>query len=156
MLTYISDIKNLPFFEICHVYGQSLERSTSEGFWQEKHGLYHELQSFITERKGILALWRTEQGIESILRMEKYNDGYLIQSLETCPESRRKGFAFCLMTAVLEDCPSGTLLYSHVKKNNIASMHLHLKCGFQILTDMARLLDGTVSNRYATLCYIKK
>lgn len=163
MLVYISDMKNLPFSEICRVYQQSIECSVgessvtlSERFWQEEHGLYQELQDFFSRRNGTLALWRTEHGIQSALRLEKWNDGYLLQSLETHPESRRKGFALHLVKSVLADCPRGTILYSHVKKDNIASMQLHLHCGFQVHSDMARLLDGTVSNRYVTMKFLKE
>ena len=152
MLTYIRDTKSIPFFEISQVYQQSIEDpGQSENLWQEEQDLYHELQDLIEHRKGVLALWCTEQGIQTVLRLEKHLDGYLIHSLQTRQQSRRKGFARKLMTAVLHDHPKGTVFYSHVMKDNVASLQLHLRCGFQVHSDMARLMDGTVSNRYVTL-----
>ena len=163
MLTYISEMKSLPFFEICQVYQQSIEHSAqalsgarSEGLWQEEQELYQELRDLFEKRNGVLALWRTEQGIQAALRLEKYNEGLLLQSLETRPENRRKGFALSLVSAVLADQPRNTILYSHIKKDNIASMQLHLRCGFQAHSDMARLLDGTVTNQFITLKYVKE
>lgn len=157
MLTYIRDTKSIPFFEISQVYQQSIEDpDRSDNLWQEEQDLYHELLDLVEHRKGVLAMWRTEQGIQTVLRLEKHLDGYLIHSLQTRQQSRRKGFALKLMTAVLQDHPKGTVFYSHVMKDNVASLQLHLRCGFQVHSDMARLMDGTVSNRYVTLKLLKE
>lgn len=157
MLTYIRDTKSIPFFEISQVYQQSIEtpEKQRQRLWMEEQALYDELQDLIERRKGALAIWRAEQEIQSVLRLEKYLEGYLIQSLQTQSQSRRKGFALKLMTAVLDDHPKGTVFYSHVKKDNLASMQLHLRCGFQVHSDIARLLDGTVTNRYVTFKLLK-
>lgn len=85
----------------------------------------------------------------SIACTEAYEDGLLISALETAPDCRRKGFARKLLTAVVQR--EGGKLYSHVAKNNTASLRLHEACGFRILKDSARLIDGTVSVRFYTM-----
>ena len=163
MLEYIYDMKSLPFMEICQVYQQSLgcERAIkgdidAGDYWQKENDLYQDLGDFFAHAKGVMAIWRSDTGIQAVLRLERYGDGHLLCSLETRPESRRKGFATMLVKAVLADLQEGSVVYSHVKKDNTASMQLHFKCGFVKCSDMGKLLDGSVSNAYATLKYIKK
>lgn len=163
MLEYIFNMKSLPFMEICQVYMQSLSCEASmkkdvdtDYYWQEENDLYQHLNDFFASSKGVMAIWRTEAGIQSVLRLEGYGDGQLLCSLETRPESRRKGFATMLVKAVLADLQEGSVVYSHVKKDNSASMQLHLKCGFTVHSDIGKLLDGSISDSYVTLKFIKK
>lgn len=85
----------------------------------------------------------------SILCTEPYGDGILISALETAPHCRRKGYSRKLLLAVKE-AEKGKL-YSHVAKNNAASFALHKACGFSVLKDSARLIDGTVSAGFYTM-----
>ncbi len=155
MLEYIFDIKSLPFMEICQVYQQSLAMETTEDYWSESNDLYQQLKDFFLKKNGYMAVWRTEDGVQSALRLEPYRSGYLLCSLETRPDVRRRGFASMLVNAVLADLTKGSVVYSHVKKDNLASMQLHFKCGFVMHADAGRLLDGSVSDAFATLKYIK-
>ena len=163
MLEYIFDIKSLPFMEICQVYEQSLacgleheNSGETARYWKEENDLYLQLQDFFANRDSRMAVWRTVDGIQAALRLEHHRDGLLLFALETRPDSRRKGFASSLVEQVLADLDAGEIIYSHVRKDNSASMQLHFKCGFTVHSDVGRLLDGSVSNAYVTLKYIKK
>ena len=85
--------------------------------------------------------------------MEPYCDGYLLEAVETEKAERRKGYARCLLDAVLR---SGRvqIVYAHIYKNNRASLVLHRSCGFQPHQDYAAFIDGTVSANACTLKWI--
>lgn len=89
----------------------------------------------------------------SALRLERYQDGYLITGLETKSSQRRKGYARELMEAILRDISVAdrTWIYSHVSKSNTASMNLHKGLGFEKVHDYAVYLDGSVSTSAVTL-----
>lgn len=93
----------------------------------------------------------------SAARIEKFEDGYLLSALETRPDYRRKGYGKRLIDALVLMCSGRGLLpvYSHVHNNNIASLSLHLQCGFCVVKEFARYLDGTVRSDTKTLIYKK-
>ena len=95
------------------------------------------------------ALWEESGRYCSALRLEPYEDGFLLAGLETKKDCRGKGFAAKLMQAVLqlETKP----VYSHVSRKNIASLRTHEKCGFRKISDCARYIDGSVSSNAVTL-----
>ena len=89
------------------------------------------------------------------LRIEPYCDGLLLTGLETAPEEREKGYATQLLSAVLEylRVSSKSIVYSHVIKNNPASLAVHKKCGFVKHLDYAVYVDDSVSqNAYTLIC----
>ena len=94
----------------------------------------------------------------SALRLEPYEDGLLLEALETAPEERRKGYAahlICETVAYLKK--SGPVrLYSHVLRGNTASLRTHEKCGFRQISDCARYIDGSVNRRAVTMLYTEK
>lgn len=87
------------------------------------------------------------------LRLEPFRDGLLLEALETAPALRGKGYARKLITLVLEECAQqgGCKVYSHVSKQNTASLHVHYACGFRIASDCAVYVDGSVNHRAYTL-----
>ena len=87
----------------------------------------------------------------SAVRMEPYEDGWLLEALETHPSCRRQGYARKLLRGVLAQMPEGACVYSHVGKRNAASLATHLGCGFQIHRDYAKYVDGTVSQYAYTM-----
>lgn len=93
----------------------------------------------------------------SAARIEKFEDGYLLSALETRPDCRRKGYGKCLLNALVSQCVSDDKvpIYSHVGNRNRASMALHLQCGFRVLKESARYLDGSVRTDSKTLIYEK-
>lgn len=103
----------------------------------------------------LYAVWTVQGRYVSALRLEPYKDGLLLEALETAPQERGKGYAAALIRAVqalLRD-RGVSYLYSHVGKQNAASLKTHQRCGFQIVTDSAAYLDGTVSSRAYTMQY---
>lgn len=88
----------------------------------------------------------------SAMRLEPYKDGILICGLETKPSCRKNGYATSLLRAALANI--GQPVYSHIAKNNAASIAVHVRCGFRHLCEGARLLDGSVSSFYDTYLFI--
>lgn len=99
-------------------------------------------------------VWELDGVYLSILRLEPYSDGYLLTGLETAPNARRKGHGLQLMEAAQQYLKGigANKVYAHIKKNNLASLKLHEKCGFCVISDFGVLLDGTVSQQYVTVC----
>lgn len=105
---------------------------------------------YFSEHIGGYALWQEDKDYVCALRFEPYRDGILLSCLQTRQDSRRKGFAQKLILSLHAHFRKP--LYSHVEKKNTASRSLHSKCGFEMISDTAVLLDGTVTSRYETLC----
>ena len=108
---------------------------------------------FSCEEGALFLVWQEGGCLVSALRLEPYKDGYLLCGIETAPAYRRKGYAKSLLLAAADYIRSKNIcsLYSHVFKQNIASLRLHETCGFTIISDSAALLDGSVSAMYYTL-----
>ena len=94
-------------------------------------------------------IWIENGEYVSALRMEPYRDGLLLEALETAPAHRRMGFASRLLKVVLTDVSAP--VYSHVKKDNVASLRTHAACGFVQINDSADMIDGSISDRHLTL-----
>ena len=101
-------------------------------------------------------IWEEKSRYNAALRLEPYRDGFLLSGLQTRSEERGKGFASKLVLAALEfmKVDGIKILYSHVDKKNDPSFSLHSKFGFQVYSNHAILLDGSVSNKYYTLTKI--
>ena len=108
-------------------------------------------ESFFPTKGAVYAIWE-EGGIYiSALRLEPYEDGLLLEALETAPAYRRKGYAEKLILSVQENFPQK--MYSHISKRNAPSLAVHEKCGFRKVLDYARYIDGSVARNAVTLCY---
>lgn len=114
---------------------------------------------FFKQDCSFYCVWIEADVYVSALRIEPYLDGYLLCALETAPLARHKGYASQLIAAVIQylaEQGSGRL-YSHVSKQNVASLKTHFQCGFQIRKDYAVYSDGSVHiNSYTLLCECKK
>ena len=108
-------------------------------------------QSFFRTPGAVYAIWEEQGKYISALRLEPYEDGLLLEALETAPAYRRKGYAEKLIRSVQERFPQK--IYSHVSKQNRASLKVHQKCGFQQVLDYARYIDDSVARNAVTLCY---
>ena len=100
------------------------------------------------------AVWAPEGAYQAVLRLEPYADGLLLSGLETAPGSRRRGFAKALIEAVVEklDNDGKTIVYSHVDKQNFASLAVHASCGFERTKEYAVYSDGSVLHSSCTFC----
>lgn len=124
--------------------GQQMLRA-EENFYQYLR------EGFFSTEGAVYAIWTENGRYVSALRLEPYEDGLLLEALETAPSFRRKGYARQLICAVQEAFPRK--IYSHVSRKNAPSLAVHKKCGFRQVLDYAKYVDGSVERTAVTLCY---
>ena len=110
-------------------------------------------KDFFRQKGARYGIWVQDEIYLSALRLEPWEDGLLLEALETHPDYRRQGFAKRLILG-MQEAVRGIPIYSHVSKRNSASLAVHKSCGFRIIKDSVRLLDGTVSANSVTLQWI--
>ena len=151
-------MNDLSFSEMMHVYSQSIaengrfyypELDLYDQRLEAEQDLYHYLCSFFKIEGAYMAVWIENNLSVSAVRLEPYQDGMLISALETAFENRGLGYATCLLSAVTHT--QGMCYYSHVAVDNKASLMVHQKAGFSVLTDYARFIDGSVDRKCYTL-----
>lgn len=163
MLMIFDKLGDIDFRQLMDVYSESNIISGDKYYRKYPKNLrilyaeqdfYNNLVLFFKEPSARYAVWNLEGRYTAALRTERYSDGLLITALETAPDQRCKGIASMLMTAVLEHLKTvgNGRLYSHVDKDNEASLAAHARCGFRIMSDLAVYLDGTVVTNAYTLC----
>ena len=108
-------------------------------------------ECFFPTPGAVYFVWQENGQYVSALRLEPYQDGLLLEALETRPTMRRKGFAAKLIKEMLLTLPKGTIVYSHVSKRNFASLKTHEVCGFEKMLDYAVYADGSVLRNSCTL-----
>lgn len=161
MLFLAENMSSFTFSKLMDVYvegnlenGQDLwpELTQNEKLLRAEQAFYQYLnEDFFKTTGAVYAIWEENGAYISALRLEPYQDGLLLEALETAPEFRKRGYAFELIEAVKSEFPGK--IYSHVGKRNIASLRTHEKCGFQRVLDHAVYIDGTVARNAYTLCY---
>lgn len=124
--------------------GQQLVRA-EQSFYQ------YLSEVFFRTTGAVYAIWVGNGIYVSALRLEPYEDGLLLEALETAPVYRKKGYAEKLLRAVQTEFPQK--IYSHVSKKNTASLAVHQKCSFRQVLDYAKYIDGSVVRNAVTLCY---
>lgn len=165
MLLIADRLHKLCFGSLMEVYRESNGWNGEEFFPMEtperqlalaEERFYQYLQEdFFSKPDARYFIWTENGEYVSALRLWPFLDGQLLEGLETKPGQRRKGYAACLIRAVQRHCPAGTRIYSHVSRDNTASLRLHESCGFRVIQESARCLDGSVSTRRRTLCWEK-
>lgn len=136
---------DLDFDQLCRVFDCDYEQSNK---------LYDYLiYDFFRGENAIYAIWISGGEYVSALRLEPFEDGYLLEALQTVKEHRRKGYAKSLISGVLNYmCGTNALpIYVHINKRNKASMEVHYACGFRPYLQFAKLIDGTVTGNACTL-----
>ena len=161
MLFLAENMNQLVFSKLMDVYvegnlenGQDLwpELSENEQLLRAEQAFYQYLnEDFFKSKGAVYAVWMEKDSYISALRLEPYQDGLLLEALETAPEYRKRGYACRLVEAVKREFPGK--IYSHVGKRNAASLRTHEKCGFQKILDYAVYIDGTVARNAYTLCF---
>ena len=113
--------------------------------------------SFFTCPGAMYCIWEENKQYVSALRLEPYQDGLLLEALETAPSQRRKGYAVQLIQSVqrMLEQQGSVRIYSHVNKKNLPSLKTHFRCGFETYLDYASYIDGSVNYRAYTLRYEK-
>lgn len=161
MLKIAKKLDQLSFRQLMDVYEESNrlngeERyphlSESRQIMEAEQDFYQYLREcFFTTNGAFYALWVEDEIYISTLRLEPYQDGLLLEALETAPSHREKGYAKALILAVLAYVGEKRV-YSHVHKGNVPSLHTHESCGFHRILEHAIYIDGSVRNDSCTFC----
>ncbi len=164
MLQIISASSMLDYGQMVNVYRESLLREGQEKYpyleenqqqLEVEQDFFLFLKSFLKQPDSFCAVWALDCGYVSALRIEPYRDGLLVEGLETEPNFRNHGYAKQLLRATLDYLNNrGRLkIYSHIHNQNIASVKVHLSCGFICVSDCAAYVDGSVDNCSCTYLY---
>lgn len=162
MLIIAKSLNELTFSGLMAVYTEGNLDMGRERWPEESEGrqlmlaeeeFYNYLRQVFFPTKGAAYLiWEERGSYVSALRLEPYQDGLLLEALETAPEQRRKGYAAALVRTVLEQYRN-VRIYSHVAKGNTASRRTHEACGFRKILDHAVYADGSVLRSSVTYCH---
>lgn len=162
MLIVAQKMKELSFGKLMEVYREGNLENGQENWPDEpayrqialaEQDFYQYLQQVFFRTEGARYLiWEENGRYISALRLEPYQDGLLLEALETLPQMRKMGYAGKLVLAALESVKA-VPVYSHVSKKNIPSLRTHEKCGFERVLEYAVFADGSVNNRCCTMCY---
>lgn len=158
MLRVIRCMAELPFGNLMEIYAQSnrvcADRWPDEP--EERRLALAEQEFYAYLRQCFFALpesryflWEEQGRAVSALRSESYGDDILLTALETAPDCRGKGYATLLLKAVLQYLENKNV-YVHIRRDNLPSVAVHLRCGFEKVKTGARLLDGSYSADYDT------
>lgn len=165
MLTIIKSMKELSFGKLMEVYTEGNQENAAElypglpegqGLLQAEQDFWQYLNEVFFKTPGaVYCVWQQSGAYISALRLEPYQDGLLLEALETAPEHRKKGYAVTLLHAVLQwlTGQGGVKIYSHIRHHNTASIAVHQKCGFRKVLDHGVYADGSVTNRAGTYLF---
>ena len=162
MLILARNIRDLSFSRLMEVYIEGNLENAEEFYpdltegqklMQAEQDFYQYLNEVFFRTSGaVYAIWEVQGSYVSVLRLEPYRDGRLLEALETAPSRRRQGYGVQLIKAVQEQFPNQRI-YSHVGKKNVPSLRVHEKCGFRRISEYAVYIDGSVNRRACTLCW---
>jgi len=164
MLVIAKSFRNLRFAELMQVYEQSNLEAAKErknlpvmfALQLAEQDFRQYLQEVFFRTPGAFCcIWEENGHYVSALRVEPYRDGLLLTALETAPSCRRKGYAAALIRAVQQNFLEidRVKIYSHVDKQNAASLQTHKKCNFRVISDCAVYINGSVDYRCCTMLY---
>ena len=161
MLYIAEKMKDLDFRQLMDVYEEGNLENAAEFFPYEpkeqwlllaEQSFHQYLKECFFRTEGALYCVWIEKGVYvSALRLEPYQDGVLLEALETKPDQRNKGYAVALVTEVLRFAQDKKV-YSHVGKRTKASLRTHEKCGFRRILEHAVYADGSVFTNCCTMC----
>ena len=167
LLKIVKTPAELDYGQVMHIYGESLLRSAKTDYpyldgnqqlIEAEQDFYLFLKSFLKQKDSLCFFWISKGRYVSALRIEPFQDGYLIEGVETAEDFRNQGFAKCLLNAALEYMQDQGIdkIYSHIHRANTPSMSLHLSCGFVKIKDCAAYVDGSVDHKSGTYLFVKK
>ena len=164
MLKIVKSISELNIPQFLSVYQESVHKNGRDLYrdypeiqqinLSENDLLNYMRDDFFRQRDAFCAGWMVECVYKSILRIEPFRDGVLLHALETVPKFRKNGYGYELVQSVIAYLKQSQckVVYSHIHKRNVSSLRLHKKCGFQIISESAVLVDGTITQNYCTMC----
>lgn len=164
MLSIIRNRREIPFGDLLTIYEETLTKNGREYYpdqppYKQRFLAEHDFYTYLTDcffrtPGAYYALWYAEGRTTAALRMEPYLDGFLLEGLETAPDCRRRGYAVLLVQSVLDGLPeNGQKIYSHVARDNAASLAVHRKCGFRKILAYARCIDGSILPEMITMLF---
>lgn len=164
MFCVVQNICQVNFGQLMVVYSESNHKKASEeyayldgsqGILEAEQDHYAFLREFFRLPGAFLALWAPDGNYKAALRIEPYADGFLIEGLETAPDSRRQGYGTKLLRQTLKylSVKKADRVYSHIAKDNYPSLRVHEACGFLKIADQAVFVDGSVDHRAFTYVY---
>lgn len=162
MLKIVKNLGDMSFSQLMEIYREGNLENGQERYPEEplhrqlylaEQDFYDYLSQVFFRTKGAVYLIWSEAGYAvSALRLEPYEDGLLLEALETAPEHRRNGYAKALILGMLE-LYGGEKIYAHVHKRNIPSQRTHEACGFYKIMEYALYADGSVMQNSVTYCH---
>lgn len=162
MLLVCKKLYQLRFGELMEVYSESVAENAAEFYpnlseneqiIQAQQDFYAYLQQdFFTREGDTYCVWEDNGKYICALRLENYQDGLLLEALETRPEYRKQGYGEKLIRSV-QALVGAQKIYSHIGHRNEASLAVHRKCGFEKILNYARYADGSVNDRCGTYVY---
>lgn len=165
MLLIYDRLSQIRFGQLMQVYAEGVVEngaefyphlSSNEQILRAEQDFYAYLQTgFFTQSGDLYCIWEEKGIYVSSLRLQQYQDGLLLEALETRPGYRHQGFAQKLIQTVFEELKP-TRVYSHIGHKNLASQATHIACGFRKISDFARYADGSVNSHSGTYLYEKK
>ena len=167
MLEIIKSLKELPFGELMAVYEEGNRENGADRYpklpenlqlLEAEQDFYAYLACFFRQEDSFYVLWRQDNTLVSALRIEPYQDGWLLAALETRPDCRNRGYAKALVKELLSYLEKASCLpvYSHISKPNISSQKVHISCGFREILPYSVYADGTKNDFCNTYIYDKK
>lgn len=165
MLNIAKHLRELRFGELMAVYTEG-NRENAEDFYPDlppqmqiiraEQDFYTYLADcFFREPGAAYYIWSEGGHYVSALRLEPYQDGLLLEALETHPEFRGRGYAKMLIRAALQ-AVEAEKVYVHISPRNLPSIAVHTKSGFRKISDCARYADGSVNSHCGTYLYEKQ
>lgn len=161
MLKIVEKLGQLDFRHLMDVYVEGNRKnggeryphlSESQQIMEAEQDFYQYLREcFFATKRAVYAIWIVDGIYVSALRLEPYQDGLLLEALETAPSHRKKGYAKALIQAVLNFVGEENI-YSHIHKQNVPSIRTHESCGFHRILEHALYVDGSVNSNACTFC----
>lgn len=142
----------LKFPSLAELYFE--EEKNSEAIYEKISDFYSFLrQDFFKISGSFYCVAENNGAYISALRIEPFQDGWLLSGLQTLSGHRRNGVASQLMETAIQylNVNGGCSIYSHVSKKNHASLRTHRKFGFIPIKDYAVYLDGSIDQNAYTL-----
>lgn len=164
MLLVMHRLHQLEFGKLMQVYEESNRENGAECFpdlephrqlLQAEQDFYAYLRSgFFTAPEDRYCIWQEQGQYLAALRLQRYQDGLLLEALETHPEHRNRGYAKRLIRSVQETVGQGKI-YVHISRRNGPSIAVHTACGFRKILDYGVYADGSVNRHTDTYLWEK-
>ena len=106
MLEIVRSMGALDFEELMAVYRESNAENAQEQdipiAQVEQNFADYLREDFFRQKGAFYCLWKENGRTVSALRLEPFEDGLLLEALETMPEQRRRGYGKALVLAALD------------------------------------------------------